>query len=44
LFSVDGIRTLADVIITDPTQVDLVSHATLFRWVIVMMATKEGFY
>jgi hypothetical protein len=44
LFTVDGICTLGDVVIVDPTQVDLVLHATLFQGVVVTMATKKGFY
>jgi hypothetical protein len=43
---VDGIRTLVDVIIVDPTQANLVSWAALFRGVaaIVVAHVKEGLY
>jgi hypothetical protein len=43
---VDGIRTLANVVIVDPTQVNLVSQTASFHRVVATMATqaKEGLY
>jgi hypothetical protein len=43
---IDGICTLANVVIADPTQVDLVSHATPSSRVAmtVTIQTKEGLY
>jgi hypothetical protein len=43
---VDGIRTLVDVIIVDPTQANLVSWVALSRGVdaIVVAHVKEGLY
>ncbi len=43
---IDGICTLANVIIINPTQVDLVSQTTSFHRVVTKMVTqaKEGFY
>jgi hypothetical protein len=44
VLSVNGIRTLGDVVIVDPIWVDFVSWVTFFRGVVVMMVTKEGLY
>jgi hypothetical protein len=46
MLSVDGIHTLAKVIIVDPTRVDLVSQIASFHGVVATMATqaKEGLY
>ncbi len=44
MLSVNGIRTLGDVVIVDPIWVDFVSWVTFFRGVVVMMVTKEGLY
>jgi hypothetical protein len=46
MFSVDGIRTLANIIIVNPIQMDLVSCVVLFRHVTMtlMAQTKEGLY
>jgi hypothetical protein len=43
---IDIVRTLVDVVITDPTRVDLVSRATLSHGVAVTIATqtKDGLY
>jgi hypothetical protein len=43
---IDGICTLANVVIINPTQVDLVSQTTSFHRVVTKMVTqaKEGFY
>jgi hypothetical protein len=43
---VDGIHILVNVIIADPTQVDLVSQATLCHGVVAAMVAqvKEGIY
>ncbi len=42
MLSIDGISDLVDVVIVDPTQLDLVSRVILFHKVVVQ--TKEGFY
>jgi hypothetical protein len=40
LVSMDGVRMLANIIIIDPTQVDLVTHAILSHGVVVTLQFK----
>jgi hypothetical protein len=46
MLSIDGIHTLANVVIVDPTTVDLVFQTASFHGVVTTMVTqaKEGFY
>jgi hypothetical protein len=46
VLSIDGVGTLANVVIANPTQVDLVSRAVISCEVIVTVATqvKDDFY
>jgi hypothetical protein len=39
MLSVNGVYTLVDVAIIDPTQVDLVSHIVIFRGGAVIITT-----
>jgi hypothetical protein len=44
VLSINGVCTLADVVIIDPTQVDFVSWATFFHGVVMRVAAqvKDG--
>ncbi len=46
MLSINGVCTLADVVIIDPTQVDFVSWATFFHGVVMRVAAqvKDGLY
>jgi hypothetical protein len=46
VLSIDGVCKLANVVIFNPTQVDLVSHVVIYCGVIVIVATqvKNEFY
>ncbi len=46
MLSVDGVYTLVDIVIADPTQVDLVSQVVFFCGVAIIVAiqVKDGFY
>jgi len=46
MLSIDGICTLADVVIVNPTRVDLVFQTASFHGMVTKMVTqaKEGFY
>jgi hypothetical protein len=43
VLSINGVCTLADVVITNPTQIDLVSWAIFFHAVAVTIATQGWF-
>jgi hypothetical protein len=46
VLSIDGVHTLLNVIITNPTQIDLVSQATISRGIVmtIMIQTKNALY